>query len=96
MNKYRIKVEALDGNKELNERYADGIECDGFVIIGHEDDGNTVAIEHLTIDDISSAIANNNILLASGVLAKAKNDVDGLCKRNDMEKKLRSLFSMDD
>ena len=37
MAKYRIRVESIDGEEELDERYVNGIECDGFAILGDMD-----------------------------------------------------------
>lgn len=47
MAKYRIRVESIDGEEELDERYVNGIECDGFAILGDRDgNGRAVSAIH--------------------------------------------------
>lgn len=37
MCKYRIRVESIDGNENMDEEYVSGIECDGFAILADRD-----------------------------------------------------------
>lgn len=75
MAKYRIKVEALDGNEKIDQRYVDGIECDGYVIIADAGDKFTTAIHHMNVEGISNAIMGDAKLLSAGILAKAKKEI---------------------
>ena len=75
MAKYRIRVECLDGSEELDEEYRAGIECEGFVMINRREDYFGVGIERMSIDNISSAIAQNDKLTQSAILAEAKRRV---------------------
>ena len=47
MAKFRIRVESIDGTEELDERYLNGIECNGFGILADEDgEGHSVTAIH--------------------------------------------------
>lgn len=47
MARYRIRVESIDGSEELDKRYVNGIECDGFAILADRDgDGKAVSAVH--------------------------------------------------
>ena len=46
MANYRIKVEALNG-EELDEDYVNGIECNGFAILGDMKKRSIVCIHNL-------------------------------------------------
>ena len=72
MAKYRIRVECLDGSKELDEEYRAGIECEGFTLIEKHNDGFGVGVEDMSSDSISDAIAQSNMLAQSAILAAAK------------------------
>lgn len=94
MGKYLVRVEAMDGEEKLDMEYTDGIECDGFVIVADQEDRNTVAIHEMSIDDISSAIADNDDLMAAGILAKAKREIVDIKKsgiKNNLLDILRKL-----
>lgn len=86
MAKYRIRIECLDGSEELDEEYLAGIECDGFVMINKHEDGFEVGIELMSIDSISSAIAQNDKLLQSAILAEAKHRVFEMAGRERISK----------
>jgi len=75
MAKYRIRVECLDGSEELDEEYRAGIECEGFTLIERHEDGFGVGIEDMSRDSISDAIAQNDTLAQSAILAEAKHRV---------------------
>lgn len=70
-NLYRIKVEPFYGaDVELDEEYLRGLDCDGFVIIAHQSDGNLVAIQHMNILCIAEGIADSSELRAGAALAE--------------------------
>lgn len=101
MGKYLIRIEAMDGELEpgMAETYGDGIECDGFVIIGDTKKRNSVAIHRMNIDGISDAIAQTDNLLSAAILAKAKHEVIALNRRkaaNTLSKLFESLGNMED
>ena len=75
MAKYRIRVECLDGSNELDAEYRAGIECEGFTLIEKHKDGFGVGIEDMSRDSISDAIAQNDTLAQSAILAEAKRRV---------------------
>lgn len=96
MGKYMIRVESMDGNDlEVDERFGEGIECDGFCVLAQVDDKNsTVAIHNMNIDGISDVIKGNSHVLAAGILAKAKKDVVDVCKDGERMNVLRELLGM--
>ena len=96
MGKYLIRVESMDMDKDLNQRYADGIEADCFCIVSQDGAKGNVAIHGMSIDTLSDTFTKNSDLLASAVLAKAKKDVVEICKRSKIEKSLKSVFGADD
>lgn len=86
MAKYRIRVECLDGSEALDEEYTAGIECEGFVMINKSKSCFGVSIERMSIDDISSAIAQNDKLTQSAILAEAKRRVYEMAGREMISK----------
>lgn len=78
MYKYRIKVEAI-GEGEckdmLDEKLIEGIECNGFVILGDRDDNQGVTVKH-DINDVGIAglIAEDADMLGASLIAKAMKD----------------------
>ena len=70
-NLYRVKVEPIYGtDAELDEEYLRGLDCDGFVIIAHQSNGNLVAIQHMSMLDIAEGIAHSSELRAGAALAE--------------------------
>lgn len=96
MGKYLIRVESMDMDKDLDQRYADGIDADCFCIVSKDGDKVNLAIHGMSIDTLSDTFTQNSDLLASAVLAKAKKDVVEICKRSKIEKSLKSVFGVDD
>ena len=94
MGKYLIRIESMDGfNDDLDQRYQDGIEANGFCILADQNENDAcVAIHNLSVDDLSTIIAHNPQALAAGVLAKAKKDAIDIQKRGMMDKELAGLF----
>lgn len=76
MYKYRIKVELIgEGKAMLDERLTEGIECNGFVIIGDRDDNQGVTVKHDVNDiDIAGLIAEDAGMLGASLIAKAMKD----------------------
>lgn len=69
-NKYRIKVEAINGNdEELLAVHREGIDCDGFVIIGDRKDSSTIDLRKIAVMDIAMAIAKDDNLLRAACVA---------------------------
>lgn len=86
MAKYRIRVECLDGSNELDEEYRAGIECEGFTLIVKHKDRLGVGIEDMSRDSISDAIAKNDTLAQSAILAEAKRRVYEMAGRERISK----------
>lgn len=95
MGKYLIKVESMDMNEPLDERYGKGIECDGFVIMADQDDGYKVCIHHLNVNDISAIIAEDSKLLGAGMLAKARREVADMMRREEKSSMLSRMLGME-
>lgn len=75
MYKYRIKVEAI-GEGEckdmLDEKLTEGIECNGFVILGDRGPKQGVTLKHDVNDiDIAGIIAEDAGMLGASLIAKA-------------------------
>lgn len=96
MAKYRIKVEALDGDETLNMEYAEGIEADAFCIMADMEGKATVAMHKINIDNMATIMMHSSELLAAGVLAKAKKDIVDIGQKRDTDKIVRSLLGMED
>lgn len=78
MYKYRIKVEAIgegECKNMLDEELTEGIECDGFVILGERDHKQGAIIKHDINDiDIAGLIAEDADMLGASLIAKAMKD----------------------
>lgn len=63
MAKYRIRVESIDGNEELDEQYVNGIECDGFAILADKNGaGRTcVAVHRINLVTLAAIIHSSDI-----------------------------------
>ena len=93
MGKYMIRVESMDGNDlEVDEKYADGIECDGFCILGDNEHTCSVAMHNLNIETLSQIIMGQHELMAAGILAKAKQDVIDVCRKGEAQDLLTGLL----
>lgn len=95
MGKYRIRIEALNRNEELEQDYTDGIECDGFAILAHQGDGCQVALHQVSIDTISDMIVSSNKMCAAGILAKAKRELRDVMRKEKMDGLLDRLLGRD-
>ena len=66
--KYRIRVEALDGEK-LNPRYEKGIECEGFVLLADFGVGSTTGICRETTMRVAQMLTNDKVMLRAARIA---------------------------
>ena len=92
MAKYLIKVEALDGNEKIDQRYVDGIECDAFCIIGKRGEVGNVSIHKMSVDMISDIIVKNSDLMCAGILAKAKKEIIRVNVREEIPDFLKMML----
>ena len=90
--KYTIKVIANDPNATIDERYGEGIECDGFVIIGDNDEGAAVAIHDINSMNIAMDIAGNDQLYAASIVAKALHESKKILANSRMNDKMGDLL----
>lgn len=80
--KYRIRIEAIGEGAETEHEYMkklseDGIECEGFCIIGVKDESEHSCTFHdLSIMRLAKAMAGTSEVLQAAVLAKAFNDAE--------------------
>lgn len=99
MYKYRIKVEAI-GEAEckdmLDEKLTEGIECDGFVILGDRDHKQGAIIKHGVNDiDIAGLIAEDADMLGASLIAKAMKDACELKKKERAGNLFGKLLNLD-
>lgn len=93
MGKYMIRVESMDGNEpEVDEAFADGIECDGFCIMAGSEEKHHVALHQVSIDHLADIIMNNHSLLAAAILAKARKEALEECRKGETGDLLRGLL----
>ena len=84
MAKYKIELKALEEGKEAKEfdkTYEEGIECDGFVILGVNEGGHYSAIHDMDVVKIAKAIACDNKVLPASIIAKAIYESKGLSEK---------------
>ena len=93
MARYRIRIECLDGSEEIDEEYKAGMECDGFTLITRHKDGFGIGIEHMSIDNISHAVRESDVLMQSAILADAKRRIKEI---EDKGNALKALFGQMD
>ena len=97
MGKYLIRVESMDCDEKLPDKYTNGIEANGFTIIADGEDTAAIAVHAMSIEDISTCFANNKELLCAGILAKAKAEIRERHRRGKVEDLFSGLLSnMDD
>ena len=63
MSKYRIRVECMDHDEMLGQKYQDGIECDRFCILAGKDEGMTAALHGVSIDSLSEMMKSESKLM---------------------------------
>ena len=90
-NRYKVKVELLEPGIEVSKEMQDGVECEGFALIAMQgEDERSVALEHVTIEEIARAIAGSAELSAASVIARAYKEARSIMAKD----KLRSLADM--
>ena len=98
MYKYRIKMEAI-GEGEckdmLDEKLTEGIECNGFVIIGDRDEQGDIIRHDVNDIDIAGLIAEDADMLSASLIAKAMKDAYELKKKERAGNLLGKLLNLD-
>ena len=96
MGKYLIRVESMDHDEALDERYGNGIECDGFAMIVDRGEGYTTAIHRMNVDGISDAIKGDDKLMSAAILAKAKREIIDIAVKGDRKRELlKAMLGME-
>ena len=96
MGKYLIKVESMDGDEQLDQRYQKGIECDGFVIMADKGEGATTSLHKVSIDTISDMIQGDSKLTQASILADAKRRIMEIAMKDKAESKVEALKALFD
>lgn len=98
MYKYRIKVEAIgegECKEMLDEKLTEGIECNGFVIIGDRDEQGDIIRHDVNDIDIAGLIAEDADMLSASLIAKAMKDAYELKKKERAGNLLGKLLNLD-
>lgn len=96
MGKYLIKVESMDHDEQLDQRYQKGIECDGFVIMADNGEGATTSLHAVSIDTISDMINGDSKIIQAGILADAKRRIMDIAMKDKAESKVEALKALFD
>ena len=85
MYKYRIKVEQIGGewSPEFAEVYGDGIECEGFLLVGKAVGGAHVSIHNMNLLDIALSIKSDKHLINAAKLVCLTDKLDFLKEDKD-------------
>ena len=67
---FKVKMESEPSSEAFLEKFGEGIECEGFCVIGKSDDGTSVAIHHMNVMGLANAIADSDELMAAAAIAK--------------------------
>ena len=75
MANFKIIVEPLNKDVEVAEELLNGLECDGYFLVGHSELTATDACDTISINEISNfdmaiAIAKSNELLDAAMIAR--------------------------
>ena len=98
MYKYRIKVEAIgeaEGKDMLDEKITEGIECNGFVILGNRDKQGAIIKHDVNDIDIAGLIAEDAGMLGASLIAKAMNDAYKLKRKERAGDLFGKLLDLD-
>ena len=98
MYKYRIKVEAIgeaEGKDMLDEKLTEGIECNGFVILGDRDKQGAIIKQDVNDIDIAGLIAEDADMLGASLIAKAMQDACELKKKSRAGDLFGKLLNLD-
>lgn len=95
MAKYRIRVEMIEGEdrEAFEEKYAEGTECSGFVILAKDEDGHESAIHDLSSIDIAEMIASDSTIRAAAAIAEGMVKAKSIEGKGRIEAKLGAIFS---
>lgn len=75
MASYRIKVESIDGSEVMDEKYIEGIECNGFVIMADCDKKGICATHNMSKMGIAQIILSCDSMMDAAKLAFIFKDV---------------------
>lgn len=86
MNNYLIKVEPLteEGKENLSEEYLDGVECEGFAMIGDKGGKALVSVQNMDIVQLAQCIFRSDTIMAAAHIAKAMKEGEMMAKKQDM------------
>ncbi len=96
MAKYLIKVESMDMDEALDERYTNGIECDSFCIVADNDEDTAVCIHQMSLQGLAEAFADSPTLLAAGHIGKAIKEGNDMKRKEDLGNILKHIMRRDD
>lgn len=96
MGKYLIRVESMDHDEQLDQRYQKGIECDGFVIMADKGEGAMTSMHKVSIDTISDMIQGDSKLMQAAILADAKRRIMDIAMKDKAESKAEALKALFD
>lgn len=78
----------MDHDEALDERYGNGIECDGFALVADCGERYTTAIHKMSVDGISDGIKGDDKLMSAAILAKAKREIIDIAVKGDRKREL--------
>ena len=91
MMKFSIMITDTTGEKGVNE-----INGNGFVIIAQTDDGYKVAIDDVSVIDISEAFQNNKHFMQAACVAIGNALAQEFGKKIEMRERIENLFKVND
>ena len=91
MANFKIKVEALNPEMEVDENLKNGVECEGFFLCADQGKEQTVHIEHMSIMDIARHIAADTNLMQAAFIAHGIEEAR-LVKENRTKPKTSDLL----
>ena len=91
MANYKITVEALNPDVDVAEELRNGIECDGFFMVGHtkkdeKSSSDTVTIYDMTTIDLACTIAKSTELLEAAMIAHGMEEARRMKQDRDKAK----------
>ena len=93
---YRITVEVIgdeDQNHKVENTY-EPIECNGFVIMGDNDEKQELCVHKMSAMDIAKVINSSGVLFASGILAKAMKEANEIVRKENAAETFKKLFDL--
>lgn len=83
-----------EGKDMLDEKLTEGIECNGFVILGDRDKQGTIIKHDVNDIDIAGLIAEDADMLGASLIAKAMKDACELKKNSRAGDLLGKLLNL--